>query len=43
MLDKILDEATNIMVFGLCLAVVVAFAASKLGLSLAVLIKFFSL
>jgi len=43
MLDKILNEATSLMVAGLCFAMVVAFAMAKLGISAVVLIKFFSL
>ena len=43
MLDKILDELTNLMVFALAFAMVLAYAAAKYGLGLSVLIKFFSL
>ena len=43
MLDKILDEATNLMVVLLVLAMIVAYAATKWTVIVAVLVKFFSL
>ena len=43
MLDRLLDEATNLMVFLIALAMVVVYAAAKYGIGLSVLVKFFSL
>ena len=43
MLDRLLDELTNLMVFLLALTMVIAYAAVKYGIGLSVLIKLFSL
>ena len=43
MLDKILDEATNLMVVLLVLTMIVGYAITKWAVIIAVLIKFFTL
>lgn len=43
MLNKILDEATNVMVVLLVLAMIVGYAATKWAVIIAALVKFFTL